>query len=251
MKVLDIDLDFFLDKVTYPISNKSRYPDEMCEVWSEKKVVEYFEKILGLSKERKVKGRIIERHNESLDFWEEQIASKKLTIPFQIIHIDSHSDLDYIDRTIEGELDSSGYMQLLSLPCVKNRYQLIYKSTTNELHEKWINEGNYLIFSIAFEWVKKIVYCTNTTESYMNNDYPKQFVFKDIFEKNNKYSKILYLANSNNKEKYLVDYDIITKIQNDENFGDYDFITFAKSPQYTPKKSDFIISIIKEYIEEI
>ena len=86
---------------------------------------------------------------------------------------------------------------------------------------------------------------------YDNADYPEQFIFKNSKEINNKYSKILFLANSNNKEKYLVDYDIITKIQEDECFGNYDFVTFSISPQYTPRKSDFIIDIIKEYIDEI
>ena len=58
MKVLDIDLDFFLDRVTFPISNENRYPDEKCEVWSKEKVVEYLEKTLKLCKNKKIKGRI-------------------------------------------------------------------------------------------------------------------------------------------------------------------------------------------------
>lgn len=251
MKVLDIDLDFFLDRVTFPISNENRYPDEKCEVWSKEKVVEYLEKTLKLCKNKKIKGRIITNHNESLNFWKEQIINGKLTVPFQIIHIDSHSDLDYIDRSIDDELDSSGYMQLLELPKVEDRYHCIYELRNMELYDKWVNEGNYLIFAIAFEWVSKIVYCTNTTELYDNADYPEQFIFKNSKEINNKYSKVLFLANSNNKEKYLVNYDIITKIQEDECFGNYDFITFSISPKYTPRKSDFIIDIIKEYIDEI
>lgn len=251
MKVLDIDLDFFLNKVTFPIDGKSRYPDEFCEVWDKEKVVDYLENTLKLSKEKKIKGRIITNHNESLDFWNEQFKEKKLTIPFQIIHIDSHSDLDFFDRDIDDESDEAGYLAIISQSRVEDKYRFIYGCVDTDMHDKWVKEGNYLIFAIAFHWVDKIVYCTNITELYNEDDYPKKFVLKNRKETENKLYKVIGLKKLNDKEDYTVDYEIITKIQNDENFGDYDFITFAISPRYTPKKADFIIEVIKEYIEEI
>ena len=32
-------------------------------------------------------------HNEALWFWKELIANKKLSTPFEVVHIDSHADL--------------------------------------------------------------------------------------------------------------------------------------------------------------
>lgn len=33
--------------------------------------------------------------------------------------------------------------------------------------------------------------------------------------------------------------------------GDFDFVVMAQSPNYTPASADFIIDIVREYIEEI
>lgn len=33
--------------------------------------------------------------------------------------------------------------------------------------------------------------------------------------------------------------------------GDFDFIVFAQSPNYTPRSADYIIEVIRDYIDEI
>ena len=69
-------------------------------------------------------------------------------------------------------------------------------------------------------------------------------------------SQCFYRASK--KEKYLRDgikepevpLLIIPTIE-DVNFnGEFDYISLAQSPNYTPSSADFIIEIIKEYIEE-
>ena len=87
MKVLDIDMDFFLDRVTMDNHDENRYPDENCEVWDKKEIIDYLENILNLSKDNKIKGKIIMYNNESLDFWNDMINKCQLKTPFTIIHI--------------------------------------------------------------------------------------------------------------------------------------------------------------------
>ena len=48
---------------------------------------------MGLSQSRKIPGRIVSDHNEALFFWEELINNKKLSDPFDVVHVDSHADL--------------------------------------------------------------------------------------------------------------------------------------------------------------
>ncbi len=43
---------------------------------------------------------------------------------------------------------------------------------------------------------------------------------------------------------------IIPTIDDVKYKGDFDFIVMAQSPNYTPASADFIIDIIREYIDE-
>lgn len=44
---------------------------------------------------------------------------------------------------------------------------------------------------------------------------------------------------------------IIPKIEQVQNDKQFDFISVAQSPNYTPKNADYILDIVKEYIVEI
>lgn len=77
MKVLDLDMDYFMDCDIHIASDSSteRLSEEYYghEVWSETRVKRFLEDNLGLSKEHKIPGRIVSGHNESLFFWQELI----------------------------------------------------------------------------------------------------------------------------------------------------------------------------------
>ena len=91
MKVLDIDMDFFLNEKTNKFENRAD-PDYIFP-WKKTDIINFLENNLGLKKSKKIKGRIIQKHNESFYFWREQINDGYLKIPFEIVHVDSHMDL--------------------------------------------------------------------------------------------------------------------------------------------------------------
>lgn len=96
MRVLDLDMDYFMTKIANtPFSCKARLTEEDYgnSVWSEEEVRQFLEQNLGLSKKHKIHGRIVNGHNEALFFWEELINCKKLSDPFDVVHVDSHADL--------------------------------------------------------------------------------------------------------------------------------------------------------------
>ncbi len=72
MKLLDLDMDYFMDEITIgtPESSNQRLSEESYgnSVWSEKRVRDFLENNLGLSKSNKIRGRIVTGHNESLFF---------------------------------------------------------------------------------------------------------------------------------------------------------------------------------------
>ena len=97
MKLLDLDMDYFMENIAIGIteSREERLSEDeygYC-VWSEQRIRSFLEDNLGLSKDRKIKGRIVTGHNEALFFWQELITKESLETPFEVVHIDSHADL--------------------------------------------------------------------------------------------------------------------------------------------------------------
>ena len=121
MRVLDIDLDYFLDSPVYEqdSSSDARVDDLACieSVWSEDRVRQFLEENLSLSKDRKIKGCVVKGHNESLEYWSTLVQQGKLIKPFSVVHVDSHADLGFTCLTLEFVLDSLIFMEERLRPC--------------------------------------------------------------------------------------------------------------------------------------
>ena len=101
MRVLDLDLDFFLDMITYPADPGERRPSgpddrphsEGDIPWTEKEVIRFLENRCGLSDQEPVNGRLVTHHHEAFYYWRELIQKGELTTPFEVVHVDAHADL--------------------------------------------------------------------------------------------------------------------------------------------------------------
>lgn len=97
MRILDLDMDYFMTTVFNCISENAtnRIEEEIPGefVWSSERVRNFLENNLGLSTERKLPGRIVKGHNESLSFGKELVEQKRLITPFEVVNVDSHADL--------------------------------------------------------------------------------------------------------------------------------------------------------------
>lgn len=266
MKVLDVDMDYFMTEIANtPFSSEDRLDEENYgdSVWPANRVREFFEKNLGLSKEHKIPGRIVCGHNESLYFWEELIEKGKLKEPFDVIHVDSHADLGLGCR-------SADFLQsmFLTLPIETRRRIRDYEFNGRI---EGISIGDYLLWAIAYRMISSVIYCANPNGD--KNDYLwdtlKDFNEEFIWEKpvknyiQLKFNTEMEMPGCNSstfyKKKYIegaikdpeVELLIIPTIEDVIFDGDYDYAVLAQSPNYTPASADFIIDIFKEYIEEI
>jgi len=141
-KILDIDMDFFLDNVVHWQTGNDRLPSDYITPWDEMDFRDFLEKNCLLSKDSKIKGRVIRHHNEAFVFWEELITKGVISTPFEVTHIDAHADL--------GLGDSAWYYiltQLLSHP-IEKRIRLLDRSK--------VNLANYLAFAMSMGWISKI-----------------------------------------------------------------------------------------------
>lgn len=266
MKVLDLDMDYFMESVAHtPFSVSERLAEEDygSSVWSEDRVRAFLEKNIGLSKDRKIPGRIVVGHNEALFFWEELISKKELQDPFEVVHIDSHADLGL-------GCSSADFLQgaILTLP-VETRRKIRDYEFNGKIES--INIGDYLLWGIAYRMISKITYCANPNSD--KNDYCwntlKDFHENYVWDKpmsnyiqlkfNNDMESPMYNDSEEYKKKYLegaikdlvVELKIIPTIEDVKFCGDFGFAVIAQSPNYTPASADFILDIFKEYIVEI
>ena len=267
MKVLDLDMDYFMKSVATFIneSEPERLPEEDYgdSVWSEREVRNFLEGNLGLSKQNRIRGRVVAGHNESLFFWRELIEKGDLYTPFDVIHVDSHADLGLGYSSWTHILD-----YLLYYPVEERSQHPRYFDTSGHLRSEGI--GDYLLFAVAYRWISSIVYCGNPHGEC--NDYLldtlKDFKEEPIWDKpvqntiqllynpdmpfpqynDTEYVKRQYIRNSRKEPE--VPFLIMPTIEDVHFDGNYDFAVLAQSPNYTPASADFIMDIFREYIVE-
>ncbi len=267
MKVLDLDMDYFMDSIatdiSFTTSTRLSEADYGDAVWSADKVRLFLEHNLGLSKDNKLPGRIVVGHDEALYFWEELLAAGKLEDPFEVIHVDSHADLGL-------GCHSSDFLNsaMITFP-IETRRRIRDYEYNGKIET--INIGDYLLWGIAYKMISKITYCANPNGE--KNDYCwdtlKDFQENEIWDEpvsnyiqltfNRKMECPTFESSEQEIREYLegsikdpeVELRIIPTVEAVKFNGDFDFVVMAQSPNYTPASADFIMDIFREYIVEI
>jgi len=233
MRVLDLDMDFFLS-APCPLAKKGERPDESCaEVYRDEEVVRFLEEQCGLSREHPVRGAIFETHDKALDFWKARLEEGSLTAPFEVVHVDTHSDLAF------GPPGPAYVMNVvLSRPMeIRERIQF-YREAVE------LDEANYLLFALSFRWISHLTYVRNP-KSYQ--DVPVQLLNE---EGNIQLSSFVSrLFEGKNGPEPVVPFEVCDHYR-EFRCGGYDFVTMAQSPRYAPRSADRIMQILKRYLIE-
>jgi hypothetical protein len=144
-RVLDLDLDFFVLPTEHMRSGRSRLPESRFSCSTPEEVEAFLERQCGLSKRRRIPGRLCVDHDEAFDTWREWIGKGLIKTPFDVFHVDAHAD--------HGLGDSSWvYLltEILALP-VGLRDQPRRGSDG-------LNFGSYLAFAVANRWIRSLTY---------------------------------------------------------------------------------------------
>jgi len=234
MRVLDLDMDFFLS-APCPLAAYSQRPDEACaEAYSDEEVRRFLEEQCGLSKERPVPGAIFDTHDKALDFWDARLRDGSLKAPFEVVHVDAHSDLAFGPPGV-GYVLNVVLSRRPDLRAVIDAYRSIVE----------LDEANYLLFALAFRWISRLSYVRNPKS---HQDIPRQLLDADGNIQLRSYVSAL-MEGMNGREP-TVPFDVYDDYRAFQRTG-YDFVTMAQSPRYAPRSSDRIMDIVREYIIEI
>jgi hypothetical protein len=241
MRVLDLDLDFFLSDVPYWQNDDERVNPEHYAPWNEQEVINFLETQVGLSKSTPLPGKVLVDHDEAFYEWRDKIERGELKTPFEVVHVDSHADLGMGDASYEYIMTKH-----LGEPISERSHPPI---------REWsgLGPGNYLVFAIACRWISKLTYVHNPRSS----DDLTICHMKD-HDKNSGFIQLKYYGQADietlieGKQKPLalepeVPFEMVSA-EKYKNRKPFDRIYLAQSPPYTPEASDKLIPIIKRYM---
>lgn len=266
MNVLNIDLDFFLNDRILSVSDDSaenRPDDPYLKPWKSDSVKDFLEKNLGLKSEKKAKGTVVKSHDEVYYIWRDLITTNVLSHPFNLTHIDAHSDLG---------LGGTSSFYILT--------EILAKSLPDRYFPKvggfeGLDFGNYLAFAIANRWIRSLnfiipecwrddierKFLTEESRQGLEDGIPYGHYNLEIELKLIKHEDIDHLLNGSKTLENvsikvgepIVPFNIIPfdKIPSEISKTKWDFVFLAQSPGYTPVTTDILIPIIQNYIAEI
>ncbi|MFN8647731.1 MAG: UPF0489 family protein [Gemmatimonadales bacterium] len=145
MRILDLDLDFFLDRVGFRRPDGGRLDPDRYHPWPEPELESWLDRCLPPSAPRP-RGRVVTHHREAFYVWRELVERGALVPPLEIVHVDAHADLGVSN-------DGHRYLMtdLLHRPPADRRAPAAEK----------LRDGNYLLFAVACRWVGALTYVTH------------------------------------------------------------------------------------------
>lgn len=236
MRVLDIDLDFFLLDCCPLAAPGERPVLSGHEPWAEADVIAFLERQCGLSEARPVPGAIFETHDGALRFWDARIREGRLAAPFSVTHIDAHSDLG-IGKPGPGFVLNSVLPQPPGIRADLPRYYA----------QKQLDEANYLLFALAFRWVDRL---ENVRNPRSRPDFPRELWAQDggAIRLSSFASRFLEPKNGPEPTIPYAVYDDYTAYRAEAPF---DFMTVAVSPRYAPREADALLPVFARYMTQI
>lgn len=165
--VLSLDLDFFVSPIAYHGDDVERLSPDEYSVDAPGAVRAFLETQCLLKKSSPVPGAVVTHNHEAFFVLRGEIAEGRLSPPFDLVHVDAHSDLG---------MGGAGYVfiltKLLKRPVNQRADGLLPDGSGME----GLTFGNWIAFVIANRWIRSLTFVTHPEYS---NDLPWMY-FKGI-----------------------------------------------------------------------
>jgi hypothetical protein len=246
MRLLDIDLDFFVEGTAHwKSSDSERLDGDDFPPWRLEDAMNFLERQCGLA--GKLPGFVVEHHGALFDLWRDAIQSGVIRPPLAVTHVDAHADLG---------LGDAGYIYLLT-----TLVNLPLEERANpQRGDEGLGDGNYLAFAIANRWLDDLTYVFNT-----DDDRPGDLMIP-VLENFDRDSHHIQLEPRTREE---IDQGLRDTLPPLEELHEprvpltfvpwkefrapasFDVVCLARSPAYTPPAADSIFDEIRErFIDE-
>lgn len=244
--ILDLDLDFFLDRIAHFRSIRDGRLDDSYKPWRNELVKVFLDEKCALQSSAPIPGKLLKHHDELFFILRQMFRDKRIDAPVHLVHVDAHDDLG-CDSSLEYVLTDYFNRSL------EDRYSP--ETGTGKLHA-----GNFLVFLAACGWLSKMTFVHHPQwdgslpSAYFKNDDPSTQILDlqgyDARALANPV-EIMHLHTLKSKTNIAC---IPFRISSMDDFflqqpPDYLFLT--QSPQFTPVSSDALIPEIMNYVSEV
>ncbi|MCW2980753.1 MAG: hypothetical protein JWO14_2480 [Solirubrobacterales bacterium] len=248
MRILDLDLDFFVHGAAHWRPDEGgRLDDAEFPAWDLEEAVAFLTDRCLL--ERPLPGFVVENHGELFRAWRWAISEGLLLAPFEVTHVDAHADLG---------LGDYGYMHLMT--------DLLYRHPDERIDpdegEAGLGNGNYLAFAIACRWISNLIYVHNDEGgrdlmTYHLEDFDPEASNIELKAMPRDEIEKLFGLLARRGEPPRVDRREPKVPFRHGSFRDFradrpfDLICLARSRTYTPRGADAIFDVVRErFIDE-
>jgi hypothetical protein len=145
-RVLDIDLDFFVEPIVYFAEGGDERPDPgEHTVRPADGAIELLRARCGLT--HRTPGFLTETHVQLFPAWRQAIEAGILRTPFHVTHVDGRADLG---------LGDTGHEYLMTSLLFEESADRAYPSPLAD--QVGLTEGNFLLYAIACRWIGDLTY---------------------------------------------------------------------------------------------
>lgn len=237
-RVLDIDLDFFLEDCC-PLAPLGERPALLGhEPWAGERVQQFLEHNCLLRKESPIPGRIFDTHDKALVWWRELMKSGQLRAPFHVTHVDAHSDLG-IGKPGPGFVL---YNVLAKSPADRLKLEEFYAA-------KQLDEANYLLFALATRCVGSL---DNVRNPRSRADIPEKIVLRSTdgtYESIRLPQSFPEIFEKKNGAEPVIPFRVYDQYESFQAEAPYDFVSVAISPRYAPVEADALLPLLSSYMK--
>lgn len=253
VRVLDLDLDFFLNGAAHYVQKSDkRLSDDEYRPWTDKQVRDYLEKHLKLRTDKKIPAILCVNHDEVLYHCEKLICEKWVAAPFDLVHVDAHADMG---------MGSDAWVEILELA---SNGELVKRQFRTNCFEK-ADYDNYVSYMLLLRMLASLTYVYNADggddvfSGFLCDGGKKIGVpvwpgNEEGFEQTKK--QWLSDVMSSMHDYQRGDGDLEPVVPFEEicadaycESGKYDWAFLAQSPNFTPKASDRLISVVGDYLD--
>lgn len=261
MRVLDIDLDFFLHGAAHGVDSAGRRLDaDEYPPWPVDVAITFLVERCQLNGRQP--GFVVEHHNEIFYRWGEAIDAGRMTTPLEVVHVDAHADLGL------GDASYSYLMGELAFEAIEERYEILKtrrpssRSGMLDLDSYALTDGNWLMFALACGWLSNLTYVTNSCAETSDGRRPGDLmsVLMQNFDMQADYLQVV-----GSQEDWIgrwgrpktIDHrdppvPFITNVWREYRASEpFDIVCLTRSPEYTPEEADPIFDAISDrFIDE-
>lgn len=246
--VLDIDLDFFLDRILYADDEpRGRPGDDEYQPDPPDAAVAFLREQCGLDEAEPVPGHVCRHHREVFFHWRRMLRRGELRAPFEVVHVDAHADMGLGNNSCLHIAED-----LLADPPEQRR------PPTHR--ESWaVGDCNFIAYALACRWIGRLTYVHHPDW----RDDVQWLHMKDFSTTSGAVQmKRFEPGFTEGLENFLDVKELPFEPEPEIPFaavprGDYanadkfDFVFLSQSPNYTPPAADAVFERLRPFIREL